>query len=86
MKVCDLSSPAGRLLRATKNLSRMWAETQADWNDATRERFEQGYLQPLLPDIQLALSAIERFRDVMQEAEQQCSEPRNELDSPGSGS
>ena len=75
MTVCDLNSGTGRLLRATKKLKQQWTATQENWNDVTRKRFEETFLQPRAPEIQLAIAAIERFRDVMQEAEKDCSEP-----------
>ena len=77
MRICDLQSPLGRLQRETKTLQERWAETKVHWRDQACRDFEATYLEPLLPDLKLALAAIHEFSDVLAQAEKACDDQQS---------
>ncbi|HEY6565065.1 MAG TPA: hypothetical protein VIY86_11245 [Pirellulaceae bacterium] len=79
MRICDLQSGIGRLQRESKKLQEQWIETKADWNDATCREFEQTYLEPLLPNLRLALAAAYEFAETIHEAEVACRDDQFNL-------
>jgi hypothetical protein len=74
MKTCDLASGVGRMKQATKILREQWLLTREVWTDETARKFEEQYLQPLLPQMQLTLAAVNRFAEVMEKAEKECGD------------
>jgi hypothetical protein len=74
MKTCDLTSGVGRMKQATKILREQWLLTREVWADETARKFEEQYLQPLLPQMQLTLAAVNRFAEVMEKAEKECGD------------
>lgn len=74
MKTCDLTTGVGRLKRATKMLREQWLLTREVWTDENARKFEEQYLQPLLPQMQLTLAAVNRFAEVMEKAEKECGD------------
>jgi hypothetical protein len=74
MKTCDLTSGVGRMKQATKILREQWLLTREVWTDETARKFEEQYLQPLLPQMQLTLAAVNRFAEVMEKAEKECGD------------
>ncbi len=75
MKICDLHTGTGRLMRAAKTLRERWGETNAEWNDSASQQFEQAFLKPLGPEVQLTLTAIQRLAEVLEAAEKECEDP-----------
>lgn len=61
----DFNTPSTRLQRATKKLQDQWLETKEAWGDNVSERFKDRYLDPIVPQMQLALSAIHELVEVM---------------------
>ena len=57
MAICDLSTSITRLQRATSDLREQWLTAKEHWNDATNDRFERDYLNPLAPPISGTLAA-----------------------------
>ena len=74
MKTCDLTSGVGRMKQAMKILREQWLLTREVWTDETARKFEEQYLQPLLPQMQLTLAAVNRFAEVMEKAEKECGD------------
>jgi len=74
MRICDLTTGSGRLMRAAKRLRERWSETSDNWNDSTSQAFEKDFLQPLGPEVQLALAAVQRFAEVLEDAEKECDD------------
>ena len=74
MKTCDLTSGVGRMKQATKILREQWLLTREVWTDETARKFEEQFLQPLLPQMQLTLAAVNRFAEVMEKAEKECGD------------
>lgn len=74
MKVCDLNTGVGDLTRAAKRLRECWSETSEYWNDATSQQFEKEHLQQMGPEIQQAMAAIQRFAEIVNQAEKDCED------------
>ena len=44
----------------------------AEWNDAVSRNFQEHHLEPMLPQIKLALDAISRMSLLINEVERDC--------------
>ena len=75
MKISDLQSGVGQLQRETKRLRDAWLETKQHWRDAASREFEEKYLQPLIPNIKLALAAVHELAEVVEKAERELGDP-----------
>lgn len=64
----DLITPATRLQRATKKLQDKWLQASTDWNDPVSRKFQEKYLDPIAPQMQLTLGAIHQLMKVLEEA------------------
>ena len=65
---CDLITPATRIQRATKRLLDRWRETSAEWDDVVSRKFQERYLDPIIPQMQLTLAAIHELANVLDDA------------------
>lgn len=74
MRICDLSSSSGRMLRASSHLKEVWGETKEQWNDAARSEFQEKHLEELAPLLTLTLAAIHRFSEVIEKAEKELTD------------
>ena len=74
MKICDLQTSVGRLQRESKRLREKWEVTKTHWQDQACKDFEEKYLQPLVPTLQLTLSSVYELSEVIEEAEQECDD------------
>ena len=72
MQICDLQSSTGRLKRSAKTLREKWKQTQEHWNDKTSREFEEKYLQAIFPEITLAVAAIQRLNEMLEQADHDC--------------
>ena len=75
MKICDLQSNVGRLQKETKKLRDKWEETKQSWQDLAAKEFEEKYLSPLIPTLQLTLAAVHELAEIIEQAEQDCGDP-----------
>ena len=64
----DLTTPVTRLQRATKKLQDRWQATQVEWNDGVSQQFQEKYLDPIVPQMQLTISAIHELTQVLNQA------------------
>ena len=64
----DFNTPSTRLQRATKKLQDHWLETKENWDDRTSERFKDRYLDPIVPQMQLTITAIHELTEVIDQA------------------
>lgn len=71
MRICDLSTGSGRLLRATTHLKETWAATKEHWNDAARNEFQEKHLEELAPLLTLTMAAVNRFSESVEKAEKE---------------
>jgi hypothetical protein len=72
MRKCDLATGAGRIRHALKNLEAVWHESSDEWNDSVSRRFREQHLDPMIPDVKLALDAIGRMHLLMDEVQRDC--------------
>ena len=69
----DLSSVSSSLHFALKSLKQKWDETQEEWNDSVRQRFDENYVEPIEPQVSTVLKAINRLSKVISQACEECS-------------
>ena len=74
MRVCDLATGMGQITHAFSDLKEKWAESNTHWNDDTSRQFEKLHLAPIVPQLQLLISAVQRLAEVLAQAEKECSE------------
>lgn len=74
MTCCDLITALGNLQKSTSKLKHKWADTKEHWNDTTQRQFEEDFLAPLAPNVTLAIAAIHRLSDILEEAFHECEE------------
>ena len=72
MQRIDLASGLGQINRAAAQLKEQWGEAKSNWNDEASRTFQEDFLQPLLPELQLTVTAIQRLADVLTKAEKDC--------------
>jgi hypothetical protein len=72
MRKCDLTTSAGRIRHALKNVESVWHEASDEWNDAVSRRFRELHLDPMIPDVKLALDAISRMHLLLDEVQRDC--------------
>ncbi len=72
MRKCDLASSATRIQHAWKKLEETWSEASDEWNDVVSRRFLEHHLEPIVPDVKLALDAISRMDLLMEEVQRDC--------------
>ena len=78
MKICDFQTGVGRLQRNTKQLKDKWHDTKVHWKDKAAAEFEKTYLQPLIPNVKLALAAIHELSEIVTEAEKELGDRTGE--------
>lgn len=74
MKHCDLTSSVGRMNKAMATLREKWLQTKEHWNDAASREFEEKHLQPLIPQMQFTIAAVQRLAEVIEKAEKDCED------------
>jgi hypothetical protein len=74
MQVCDVVTGTKRLQKSTKALKEQWLMTKEYWRDKTADKYEEEYLQPLGECVRMALSAVDRLTEVLEEAEKDLSD------------
>ena len=72
MRRSDLSTGAGRIRYALEHLETVWNESSTEWNDVVSRNFQEYHLEPMLPQIKLALDAISRMSLLINEVERDC--------------
>lgn len=72
MRICDLHTGVIRLTKSGKRLRDQWEETKSHWTDRNAEDFEHNHLQPLSPQLTLALAAVNRLAALLEQAERDC--------------
>ena len=74
MPIADLTTGAAKLNKSVEILQESWADTKEHWDDENSRNFEENYLDPLGPQIKMALDAINRVAEVLQRAERECQD------------
>ena len=73
---CDFITPATRLRKATTRLQDRWLETSEEWNDVISRKFQERYLDPIMPHMQLTLAAIHELINVLDDASAETRDER----------
>lgn len=74
MRVCDLTTPVGRLARAAKQTREAWGAVEEHWRDQQADQFEAAHVDPLLQRLTQVAAAVQRFADFVRQAERECGE------------
>jgi len=74
MRLCDLSTGLGKLMKAAKRLKEQWELTKPHWRDQNAADFEQTHLQPLIPQLTLTTAAVNRLAEILTEVERDCTD------------
>ena len=62
-----------QLMNAAKNMQRHWEITASTWRDKARLDFEKSYIEPLMPEVKAAVSAISEINSLLNKAIHECS-------------
>jgi hypothetical protein len=74
MRIGDLSTSTAKLKYGTDALRNAWLDVQTEWNDPAARRFEDAFLDPLVPLLKSSMEAMNRLAMVFAEAERALSE------------
>ena len=61
-----------RLAALTRELSNNWKQTKDYWQDAKSEEFERHYIEPLVSNVEKALTVIEELDKVVARIRRDC--------------
>ncbi|WP_254510308.1 hypothetical protein [Anatilimnocola floriformis] len=78
MRVCDLNSGMGQLSQAYGKLRERLVETREVWKDAAFEQFDRDRLNEIPARLQRLTAAVNALIEVVDRAERECGEPRDE--------
>lgn len=67
-----LTTGRSKIKQGHADLMVRWEELRSAWDDASRRTFEEEHLEPLAPDVQSALRAIDRLSAVLSQMHQEC--------------
>ncbi|MFM8893504.1 MAG: hypothetical protein ACKOTB_18160 [Planctomycetia bacterium] len=70
----DLSSGAGKLALAVKQLHLKWESAREGWDDSTSKAFHAEHIEPLAPRVKETLEAIGRLAEVLARASRDVSD------------
>ena len=73
MRKCDLITGASRIYDALENLQIVWQEVSDNWNDSVSRRFREEHLDPMIPDVKLAMDSVARMNSLMDEVQRDCA-------------
>ena len=73
MREGDLSLFTSALQHATKTLRTRWELAQDSWQDQVAMKFGEEYIEPVAPQMQTTLKAINRLSQIMSKAREECS-------------
>ena len=71
---CDLYTGAARLRKGLEHVEQTWQDAAEKWNDTVSDRFRRDHLDPLVPEVKLALDAIARMQHVIEEMQRDMAE------------
>ena len=69
MRNPDLHTGATQIRKGLELVQETWEESLDQWNDVVSERFQEQYLEPLVPEIKLALDTISRMQLLLNEVQ-----------------
>jgi hypothetical protein len=72
MRKCDLITGVSRIFDALEKLQITWQESSSGWNDSVSRRFREEHLDPMIPDVKLAMESVARMNSLMEEVQRDC--------------
>jgi hypothetical protein len=72
MRKCDLITGISRIYDALEKLQIVWQESSESWNDSVSRRFQEEHLDPMIPDVKLAMESVSRMNSLMEEVQRDC--------------
>jgi hypothetical protein len=63
-----------RLHQTIRLIQDQWLLTEATWNDAVRQRFEERYLAPLDTAVDSAINGMQKVAEVLEQVRRDCSD------------
>lgn len=72
MREGDLSLYTSSLQHAMKTLNMRWEDARETWQDNVARRFGEEYIEPLPPQVEAALKAINRLSSAFARAREEC--------------
>jgi hypothetical protein len=68
----SLNHSKGRLVGLSRELLRVWQDTQESWRDNKAREFDRTYMQPMFDAVDHATAAIEDLEKVLHRLRQDC--------------
>lgn len=68
----SLNHSKGRLTGLSRDLLRIWQETQESWRDQKGREFDSAYMQPMFDAVDHAATAIEDLDKVLKKLKDDC--------------
>jgi hypothetical protein len=65
---------SNRLKQTMRALKDQWLITEATWSDAVRRKFEDRYLGPLDPAVDVAVNGMQKMAEVLDQVRRDCSD------------
>ena len=70
----DLSSGAGKMALAMKQLRLKWEAARETWDDGTSRAFHEEHIEPLAPRVKETLEAVGRLAELLSRAVRDVSD------------
>lgn len=68
----SLNHSKGRLVGLSRDLLRIWQETQDSWRDQKGREFDAVYMQPMLDAVDHAATAIDDLDKILSKLKDDC--------------
>jgi hypothetical protein len=67
-----LTTGRSKLVDALKVLTVRWEAARDGWDDAAGRQFEESYVEPIAPQVRVAVRAIDRLASVISQMRHEC--------------
>ena len=72
MRKIDLYSGGTQIRKALEHLDETWQQANQEWDDVVSQKFAELHLEPLIPEVKLALDAVSRMQILFDQAQRDC--------------
>lgn len=72
MRKSDLYSGAALIRTGLQQLEQTWEAATEEWHDDVSRKFRERHLEPLLPEVKLALDVISHMQLLLDEIHRDC--------------
>ena len=73
MRKGDLYSGAALIRTGMQQIEQTWQKSSEEWDDEVSRRFSEQYLEPLVPEVKLALGAVAHMQLLLDEIRRDCA-------------